>query len=545
MIPAACYARFSHAEGDSDSCELQNSRNHEAANTNAWYLNPALVFQDDGVSGREMLKRPDFRRLMSAAKRGEFKILIVRDLDRFARGEMARVMGILQELADLGVRVFQYIDNTFVDIDDEQGLFTAFKAYSNRREATKASPRIKDKLAKRAEEGGITHGVPYGFKNARRKGDGTVGEFAREGTFPVAIRDPNTFRVLGLIAKLFIKLCTFLGVAKALNLKSIPSPEGGTWGAPSVKSILVNRAYRGELVRGRVTTLDKGGTLKRVQAPDENMKSYPHPELVAWDAATIKKIDRLIKSRSRVHTWGTGRKHLSSGLVRCVHCGTGVTTASSHRSKSASYCCAKAKAQGCKGIGYRPKHVVDSAILMACQSLLTDEILEEVLIVVRQTLNVATHASTREIEIDRLNRDVKLVEKRVANLTEAVADTDSKDVRAGLFVALQEQQRRLVELLKKLDDAKSSPLPLDPKTVMEHMEKRIKNLRARLSVGGIEALPAVLSILGEERFIATKSPDGWTMKARVSAAFLFAQDDGSQKAAIILCEQVFELRAVA
>ncbi|MDA4133120.1 MAG: recombinase family protein, partial [Thaumarchaeota archaeon] len=417
-------------------------------------------------------------------------------------------------------------DNTFVDIDDEQGLFTAFKAYSNRREATKASPRIKDKLAKRAEEGGITHGVPYGFKNARMKPDGAVGEFAREGTFPVAIRDPKTFRVLDLIAKLFIKYKTFLGVARALNKKCIPSPEGGTWGAPTVKSILVNRAYRGELVRGRVTTLDKGGTLKRVKAADDRMKTYKHPELVAWDAETVKKIDLLVKARSRVHTWGTGRKHLASGLVRCVHCGTGITTASSNRSKYQSYCCAKAKARGCVGIGYKPKYKVDAAVVMACQSLLTDEILDEVITVVRQTLNVATHASTREIEIDRLNRDVKLVEKRVANLTEAVADTDSKDVRAGLFVALQEQQRRLGELQKTLDEAKCSPVPLDPKTVLEHMEKRIKSLRAKLSVGGIEALPAVLSILGEERFIATKTPDGWAMKARVSSAFLFAQDDG-------------------
>ncbi len=529
MILAASYARFSHAEGDSDSCKLQTSRCDEAANTNKWKL--VLAFEDDGISGREMLKRPGFKKLLAAAKRGEFTILIVRDLDRFTRGEMARVMGILQELADLGVKVFQYIDSTFVNIDDEQGLFTAFKAYSNRREATKASPRIKDKLSKRADEGGITHGVPYGFKNARRKPDGTGGEFVREGTFPVGVRDPKTFPVLGLMAKLFIKHGTFLGVARALNVKNIPSPEGGTWGGPSVKSVLINPTYRGNFRRGRMMTTDSGGTLKRVKAPDDNVKSYDHPEFVAWDAATVKKIDRLVEIQSRNHTWGTGRKHLSSGIVRCCECGTGVVTASSQRSKYQSYCCAKAKMKACKGIGYKPKHKVDAAVVMACQSLLTDDILEQVSVLIRQTLNVATHASTREVEIDRLSRDLKQAEKRAKGFEEMAADSEGAE-RERHRTSLREQLVRLGELRKSLDEARVSPVPLDPKAVLAHMEKRIKDLRATLSVGGIDALPAVLSVLGEERFVATRTPDGWALRARVGVGFLFDKDDGNQKAKI-------------
>jgi hypothetical protein len=169
---------------------------------------------------------------------------------------------------------------------------------------------------------------------------------------------------------------------------------------------------------------------------------------------------------------------------------------------------------------------------MACQSVLTDEILEQVLTIVRQTLNVTAHASTREIEIDRLNRDLKQAEKRVQNLTDAVADADSKDVRASLFAALRDEQKRMADLRASLDEAKASPLPLDPKTVLKHMEGRIRDLRARLAVGGIDALPAVLAILGEERFTATRTADGWVLKARVSSGFLFDKDDRNQRASI-------------
>ena len=53
-----------------------------------------------------------------------------------------------------------------------------------------------------------------------------------------------------------------------------------------------------------------------------------------------------------------------------------------------------------QGHRLQPEAQMDAAVVMACQSLLTDDILEQVSVLIRQTLNVATHASTREVEID-------------------------------------------------------------------------------------------------------------------------------------------------
>ena len=56
---------------------------------------------------------------------------------------VARVLGVLQSLADAGVSVWQYTTREFVRLDGENVLLSAFKAYGNRAEALKASSRIR------------------------------------------------------------------------------------------------------------------------------------------------------------------------------------------------------------------------------------------------------------------------------------------------------------------------------------------------------------------------------------------------------------------
>src|SRR5260370_18490213 len=247
-IRAAIYARFSHAEGDSDSVDVQTRQAKKALEANGWMLNEAYVLEDDGFSGREMLRRPGLRRLLEAAARGEFDVIVLRDLDRFSRSEPSRVLGELQKLADKGVQLWSYLKKAFVRIDEEHALMTAFATYGNRQEAVKASGRIRDKLLDREEEAGFTSCAPYGFLNRRRKPDGTIGEFPHKGTFSVVVRHPQQFPVLPLIADLFLSLGTYNAVAAELNRRKIPSPAGRNWAATSGTDSLANSVFTRKLV---------------------------------------------------------------------------------------------------------------------------------------------------------------------------------------------------------------------------------------------------------------------------------------------------------
>jgi DNA invertase Pin-like site-specific DNA recombinase len=48
--------------------------------------------------------------------RGEFDVLVVRDLDRLAR-DAKRLIAMVVRLEDAGVRVWSYVDGTFATLD--------------------------------------------------------------------------------------------------------------------------------------------------------------------------------------------------------------------------------------------------------------------------------------------------------------------------------------------------------------------------------------------------------------------------------------------
>jgi len=540
------YCRYSHDDGDdSESVALQIQRAHEVATAHGWHLDESNIHKDDGVSGREMLRRPGFTRCLEAVSRRSFSVLVTRDLDRFARGEVFAVGHALQTLTDHDVRMFEYSKGDFLRIDGEHALMTAFKVYGNRQEAVKASSRIKDKLLARDQANdGWTSLAPFGFRNIRRRlSDGKRGVFLdRKGTIGDIEPDPDEYPVLLLIGDLFLELQTFNAVATELNRRKIPTPEGGPfWSSRSVSSILQAQVYRGKVVRGRMTSQDKGGTLKVVLSQPGAARVYDRPELQVWEGEKLAKIDALATVRSITKARGPReRRHLSSGAVRCAHCGGGLAISIGGKKKYTSYTCANAAAGGCRTLGYRPEHVVDANVVMACGMLLTDEVLARTKDIIRQTLDATTKLEARAREEERLERDVERAERRVRNLSEALAESDTREARGHVLAVLAGEQKRLAELQDAHRTFKAAPALEDPKTVLAALDAKVEGLRHGLRQGGLAALPTVQDCLSEGRLRATRRADGrWDLEGEVDPIRVFFGNSGvagvskKQKATIL------------
>ena len=70
-----------------------------------------------------------------------------------------------------------------------------------------------------------------------------------------------------------------------------------------------------------------------------------------------------------------------------------------------------------------------------------------------------------------------------------------------------------------------SPAPADAKATLERLEARVDDLRAGLAQGGLAALPAVASLLGEDRLSATRRPDGkWDLNGEGYPVRVFHAD---------------------
>ena len=84
-------------------------------------------------------------------------------------------------------------------------------------------------------------------------------------------------------------------MAKALNKKGIVSPTGCSWAPASVKAIRIFPFYRGKLCVGARHRDRRRRDPEEGEGARRQHESNNHPDLIAWDDATVKKIDRQVE----------------------------------------------------------------------------------------------------------------------------------------------------------------------------------------------------------------------------------------------------------
>ncbi|MGH7295365.1 MAG: recombinase family protein [Polyangiaceae bacterium] len=141
--------------------------------------------------------------------------------------------------------------------------------------------------------------------------------------------------------------------------------------------------------------------------------------------------------------------------------------------------------------------------------------------VLRQALEVQRQADKHEAEVERIKREVELANRRISNVTEGVAEAEDGAARAPLLAKLKAETARRTALLASLAEAEAVRTTSSPDAILGEAERRVHELRDVLAKGGIEALPAVRAIMGDEKFKAKRTPEGWAIKARISTAHVY------------------------
>ncbi len=229
MTRAALYARFSTDLQSEASIDDQFRQCERAA------LAAGLVvshrFDDRGISGGTV-DRPGYQALLTAARAGEFDIIVVEDLSRLWRSR-AEFGPRSAELEDLGVHLLTCSgDDTR---RDGWGLMAAIKAAiaeHYRREISYRTRRGMEGLALAGKSTGGTFG--YGYTP-----DGAI--------------DPVRSQTARLIFALAGEGVSRRRIAERLNADSVPAPRGGRWGQSTVSAIISNPRYRGQVVWGRTS----------------------------------------------------------------------------------------------------------------------------------------------------------------------------------------------------------------------------------------------------------------------------------------------------
>lgn len=326
---AALYVRLSKEDGDKAESNSVTSQREILAEY--LKLNPDIqlydYYIDDGFSGTNF-DRPGFIRMMEDIYSGKVNCVIVKDLSRFCRN-----------YADGGY----YMDNVFVRcrvrfIALNNGVDTASNSMNAATQCISVGVTnvINESLA------ATTSVNVRGTLNVNRRQGKFIGSFPTYGYLKdpddhhKLIIDEETAPIVRMIFEKFIGGRSIIGITKDLNEMGIPNPSeykrlrgwnykhsqgrlnGGLWPDSSVRRILRNEMYIGNMVQGKNTTMSY--KIKQCRAiPREDWIIVENTHEAIIDRETFDKaqalIGRNIRSSPESHEVG-----LFAGLVKCADC---------------------------------------------------------------------------------------------------------------------------------------------------------------------------------------------------------------------------------
>lgn len=306
LLRVAAYARVS---SDKDaafhSLEAQTAYYEEYVFAHSdWEL--VGIYSDNGISGT-IINRPEFQRLIEDCRAGKIDLVVTKSITRFARNTVV-LLETIRELKALGIDCYFEKEDMHSISPDGELLLTLLAMYAEE-EARSASENQKWRIRKLFEQGKLPGGKRYGYKLV-------------DNVLQIV---PEEAEVIRQIFEHYLSGWGCTKIARALTEAGIPAPYGGTWSHASVRDILQNEKYAGNLLLQKTFREDFRTKRKRKntgELPKYNVRNS-HVPIVSH--ATFDRVQAELSRRSIInHDQGEkrqGSEKLFKGLIICGICG--------------------------------------------------------------------------------------------------------------------------------------------------------------------------------------------------------------------------------
>ena len=235
----AAYARVSmESERLQHSLSAQVSYYSSLIQKNpAWEY--AGVYADDGITGTKTNDRTEFNRMIADCEAGKIDIILTKSISRFARNTVD-LLNAVRHLKELGISV-QFEKEHIDSLSEDGELMLTLLASFAQEEVRSLSDNVKWGTRKRFEKG-IPNGrfQIYGY---RWDGDHLVVE-------------PEEAKIVKLIYDNFLNGLSAESTEKQLEEMGVKSYKGQHFGNTSIRQILGNITYTGNLLFQKEYTVD-------------------------------------------------------------------------------------------------------------------------------------------------------------------------------------------------------------------------------------------------------------------------------------------------
>ena len=276
---------------------------------------PVKVFADEGITGTQAKKRPEFMKMIRYCRQGKIDIILAKSVSRFARNTVESLQYV-RELRSLGIAViFEKEALNTLEQKDEM-LITIFSWFAQ------------------AESESISKNVAWGVRRSFEQGKfsmhyaTTLGyEKGEDGNPKIVPEEAETVR---LIYDLFIDGMTYRKIAETLSERGLKNAKGNTdWTHSNVASILQNEKYTGDALLQKTYVTDC--ITKKVKKNNGELPMYlvkDHHEAII-DRVTFNRVQTEIARRTSLRKPSKpdekgkySGKYALTGMVICGECGT-------------------------------------------------------------------------------------------------------------------------------------------------------------------------------------------------------------------------------
>ncbi|MDE6280357.1 MAG: recombinase family protein [Oscillospiraceae bacterium] len=321
----AIYTRLSKEDEDKHQSESESIQNQKSLLTHyaiehGWDI--YSIYCDEDFSGVDS-DRPDFNRMIQAARQNKFQIVLCKSQSRFTR-DMELVEKYIHGLFPIwGIRFIAVADNADTEVKGNKKA-RQINGLVNEWYLEDLSENVRMVFDLKRREGKYIGGFPiYGYqKDPADKNH--------------IIPDPEAAEVVRQIFRWSLEGHGRQRIAHLLNQQGVPNPtrykaergwtcnhpvknDFGLWNKTTIWRILRNEMYTGVMIQGRRKKVSYKSKVI-VDTPEDQWYRVEGTHEAIIDRATFQAVQRGLHLRTK--TDGSGEAHLLSGLVKCADCGS-------------------------------------------------------------------------------------------------------------------------------------------------------------------------------------------------------------------------------
>ncbi|MDR2445762.1 MAG: recombinase family protein [Treponema sp.] len=264
----------------------------------------AGVYADEPTTGTKDNRR-EFRRMLDDCRAGKIDMIVTKSVTRFARNTVT-TLETVRELKSLGIDVFFEKENIHSVGGDGELMLTILASFAQE-ESRSVSENCKWRIRKMFQAGRPTHTRLLGYRWV-------------EGIFRIVPEEAETVR------QIFANYLAGMGktaIAKKLNAAGVSTMNGGPWNENTVRNILLNEKYVGDLVLQKFFIANHISKAKRVNRGELPMYRVEgsHEAIMERDTFDAVRLEMQRRAAICKPPRKQCRPYPFTGLLRCARCG--------------------------------------------------------------------------------------------------------------------------------------------------------------------------------------------------------------------------------